>query len=98
MGAIQAGQPLFVAAWAASGILAMAYLMPVVRMAFFKPEPANDPRRYGSISYLMLIPICFTTILAVVLGLDPELFPPDFYQLAKMASDGIAGAFWGCFK
>lgn len=98
MGAIQAGQPLFVAVWAASGILAMAYLMPVVRMAFFKPEPAKDPRRYGSISYFMLIPICFTTILAVVLGIDPEIFPPDFYQLAQMASEGIAGTWWGWFK
>ena len=95
MGAIQAGKPLYVAVWAASAILAMAYLMPVVRMAFFKPEPVNDPRRYGSISYCMLIPICFTTILAIVLGIDPEIFPPDFYELAKMASTGITSDWWG---
>lgn len=98
MGAIQAGKPLYVAVWAASAVLAMAYLMPVVRMAFFKPEPVSDPRRYGSISYCMLIPICFTTILAVVLGIDPEIFPPDFYQLAQMASAGITGDWWGWLK
>lgn len=94
MGAMQAGKPLFIAAWIASAVLAMAYLMPVVRMAFFKPEPIHDPRRYGSISYCMLIPICFTAILAVILGVDPELFPPDFYKLADMASSSITAG-WG---
>lgn len=94
LGAIQAGKPLFVVVWVASALLAMAYLMPVVRMAFFKPEPAEDPRHYGSISYSMLIPICFTALLAVVLGCDPELFPPDFYRLATLASDAICVG-WG---
>ena len=94
MGAIQAGKPLFVAAWVASALLAMAYLMPVVRMAFFRPEPVNDPRKYGLISYCMLIPICFTAILAVLLGINPELFPPDFYKLADMASSAITAG-WG---
>ena len=94
MGAMQAGKPLFVAVWVASALLAMAYLMPVVRMAFFKPEPVKDPRKYGSISYCMLIPICFTAILALILGVDPELFPPDFYKLCEMASAGITAG-WG---
>lgn len=94
LGALQAGRPLFVAVWVASALLAMAYLMPVVRMAFFKPEPKEDPRHYGSISYCMLIPICFTALLAVVLGCDPELFPPDFYRLATIAADGICRG-WG---
>lgn len=94
LGAIQAGKPLFVVVWVASALLAIAYLMPVVRMAFFKPEPVEDPRHYGSISYNMLIPICVTAILAVVLGCDPELFPPDFYKLAGMASDAICAG-WG---
>lgn len=94
LGAIQAGKPLFVVVWIASALLAMAYLLPVVRMAFFKPEPAEDPRHYGSISYSMLIPICFTALLAVVLGCDPEVFPPDFYRLATIASDAICAG-WG---
>ncbi|MBQ9365630.1 MAG: hypothetical protein IJT82_07625, partial [Schwartzia sp.] len=95
MGAMQAGKPLFVVVWVASAMLAIAYLMPVVRMAFFKPAPVDDPRHYGSISYLMLIPICFTTILAVVLGCDPELFPPDFYQLATIVSETVCAGFGG---
>ena len=94
MGAMQAGKPLFVAVWVASALLAMAYLMPVVRMAFFKPEPVKDPRKYGSIGYCMLIPICFTAILALILGVDPEIFPPDFYKLCEMASAGITAG-WG---
>ncbi len=94
MGAIQAGKPLFVAVWVASAMLAIAYLMPVVRMAFFRKPPTDDPRQYGSISYLMLIPICFTTLLAIVLGCDPELFPPDFYELATTAANKICAG-WG---
>lgn len=94
MGAIQAGKPLFVAVWIASALLAIGYLMPVVRMAFFKPEPKEDPRHYGSISYSMLIPICFTAVLALVLGCDPEIFPPDFYKLATVTADAVCAG-WG---
>ncbi len=98
MGAIQAGKPLFVLAWMASAILAIGYLMPVVRMAFFKPEPEGDPRHYGSTSYCMLIPICFTALLSLVLGIVPEIFPPDFYRLAELASAGITAGWGGVFK
>lgn len=93
MGAVEAGKPLFVLVWVASGILAIGYLMPVVRMAFFVPETKKG-HSFGAISYCMLIPICFTTILAVVLGIAPEIFPPDFYRLAEMASAGITAG-WG---
>jgi len=98
MGAIQAGKPLFAMVWMASGLLAMGYLMPVVRMAFFKPEPSGDPRHYGAVSYCVLIPICFTAILSLIMGINPELFPPDFYKLAEMAADGITAGWGGGWK
>ena len=94
LGAVQAGKPLYILVWVASALLAIGYLMPVVRMAFFRPAPKDDPRHFGEISYCMLIPICFTVVLAVVLGCDPELYPPDFYKLATIASDAITQG-WG---
>ncbi len=94
LGALQAGKPLYILVWVASALLAVGYLMPVCRMAFFKPEPANDPRQYGSISYNMLIPICFTTFLAVLFGICPEFFPPNFYELATEAANQITAG-WG---
>lgn len=97
MGAMQAGKPLFVLVWVGSALLATGYLLPIVRMAFFKPAPTKDPRRFGSLSYCMLIPICFTAIMSVVLGVYPELFPPNFYQLAEMASSAITAGYQGGF-
>ncbi len=94
MGALQAGKPMYVVVLVASALLAIGYLMPVVRMAFFKPEPIEDPRHYGAISYNMLIPICFTTFLAVLLGCNPTLFPPNFYKLAEMAASAVCAG-WG---
>lgn len=98
MGAIQAGKPIFVLVWLASGLLAIGYLMPVVKIAFFKPEPTEDPRHYGSISYCMLIPICFTTLLALLMGVNPDIFPPDFYRLADIASSAITTGWGGGWK
>lgn len=42
----------------------------------------------------MLIPICFTAVLALLLGCDPEVFPPDFYKLAEVTADAVCAG-WG---
>ena len=57
LGALQAGKPLFILVWVASALLAAGYLIPVCKMAFFKPEPKEGFVEYGDISYSMLIPI-----------------------------------------
>lgn len=94
LGALQAGKPLYVLVWVASAMLALGYLIPVCRIAFFKEEPKEDPRHYGDISYNMLIPICFTTLLAVILGCNPEILPTNFYELAQMTADAVCQG-WG---
>jgi multicomponent Na+:H+ antiporter subunit D len=42
----------------------------------------------------MLLPICFTTILAVVLGIVPEI-APNFYDMASQAADSICKGWTG---
>lgn len=88
LGALQAGKPLFILVWVASALLAAGYLIPVCKMAFFKPEPKEGFVEYGDISYSMLIPICITTLAAVVLGTVPDIYP-HFYELAAMTSDAV---------
>ena len=77
-----------------SALLAAGYLMPVVQMAYFRKDPQEEFREYGDISYSMLIPICVTTIIAVVLGIVPDIYP-HFYELATMASNAICAGWNG---
>lgn len=88
LGALQAGKPLYILVWVGSALLAMGYLMPVCQMAYFRKDPKEKFREYGEISYRMLIPICFTTLAAIVLGVAPDIYP-HFFDLATMASDAI---------
>ena len=94
LGALQAGKPLYILVWVASALLAAGYLMPVVQMAYFRKDPQEEFREYGDISYSMLIPICITTIIAVVLGIVPDIYP-HFYELATMASNAICAGWNG---
>ena len=88
LGALQAGKPIYVLVWVASAILAAAYLLPVCQMAYFRSDPEEKFRKYGAHSNAMLIPICITTIMAVLLGIVPDIFP-HFYELSNMAARTI---------
>lgn len=94
LGALQAGKPLYILVWVASALLAAAYLMPVVKMAYFRTDPQEKFRQYGSLSYSMLIPICITTAIAVILGVVPDVYP-HFFDLADMASSSICAGWNG---
>ena len=94
LGALQAGKPLYVLLWVASGLLAAAYLIPVSQMAFFVKDPQEKFRSYGEISYAMLIPICITTLIALILGCVPNIYP-HFYELATMASNAVCAGWHG---
>ena len=94
LGALQAGKPLYVLLWVASGLLAAAYLIPVSQMAFFVKDPQEKFRSYGEISYAMLIPICITTLIALILGCVPNVYP-HFYELATMASNAVCAGWHG---
>ncbi len=94
LGALQAGKPLYILVWVASALLAAAYLMPVVKMAYFRKDPQEKFREYGALSYSMLIPICVTTAIAVILGILPDIYP-HFFDLADMAANGICAGWNG---
>ena len=94
LGALQAGKPLYILVWVASALLAAAYLMPVVRMAYFRKDPKERFREYGAFSFSMLIPICVTTAIAIMLGVLPDIYP-HFYDLADMAANGICAGWNG---
>ena len=76
------------------GLLAAAYLIPVSQMAFFVKDPQEKFRSYGEISYAMLIPICITTLIALILGCVPNIYP-HFYELATMASNAVCAGWHG---
>lgn len=94
LGALESGKSLYVFVWFASAILALSYLMPVCQMAYFKRDPYEKFRTYGEISYRMLIPICFTTALAIILGVIPDFYP-HFYDMATMAASSICQGWTG---
>lgn len=54
-----------------SGVLNGAYLLPIVHRAFFKTSEKFV--EYGEASPWMVVPLCLTGLLAVVLGLFPDL-------------------------
>lgn len=94
LGALQAGKPLYVLVWVASALLAAGYLLPVCQMAYFRSDPQEKFREYGSTSYSMLVPICITTAISVILGVAPKIYP-HFYELATMAAEAICAGWNG---
>lgn len=94
LGAVQAGQPLYIAVFAASALLALSYLMPVCYIAFFKSNERGEFTSYGEASPLMLIPICVTAVLSVILGIFPN-FGVNLYDLSEMAAAAITAGISG---
>ena len=71
----EAHQPWLLAALLVSTLLNLAYLMPVVGRAFFKPLPANTPGHVHEAPLACLIPLCLTALatLALFFGAGPIL-------------------------
>ncbi len=53
-----------------SGLLNVGYLMPIVYLAFFRSS--DEFPRYGEASMPMLIPLLFTALVSVLIGLWPD--------------------------
>ncbi|GMV68010.1 MAG: NADH dehydrogenase subunit L [Pseudomonadota bacterium] len=68
-------QPWLLAALLLSTLLNLAYLMPVVGRAFFKPLPAETPAHVREAPLACLIPLCLTALATLVLffGAGPIL-------------------------
>ncbi len=86
LGAVEAGRALFVPLLVLSGVLNLAYLIPIVRTGFFDeyvPTQPLEPR-----DKRLWLPIAATAGASVVLGIYPDaLF--DLYQLATIAAEDV---------
>lgn len=90
IGAIQGGSFIYAVVLLASGLLSVAYLVPVSYMGFFKVNPAYP--EYREAGKIMLFPIIFTAVFSIVLGILPD-FGLHFYDLADMSIRSIFGQF-----
>ncbi len=87
-GAVEVGQQIFLIVYIASGLIASAYLFPIVIRAFLRSSP--DHTRYGEADVRMVAPIALTAVLALVWGIAPDL-PLGFFELATtVAADAFA--------
>ena len=87
MGAIAGGQYLFVFVLVASAMLSASYLIPVFILAFFGRNK-DFPLRY-EVRKDMLLPIVFTGVMSVLLGVYPDLLL-NFYELSLRSAEIVA--------
>ena len=74
-----------------SGVLNAAYLFPIVFRAFARePDSDIDSAPHGEASPAMVVPLMITGVLALVLGIFPDV-PFSFLQLATQAATAIMG-------
>lgn len=87
-GAAEVGQQVFLAVYLVSGVLSAGYLFPIILRAFMRTSP--DHTRYGEADMRMVIPLAITGVLALVLGVLPDV-PFHFYNLAHAVADSASG-------
>lgn len=87
-GAVAMGKPVFVATLIASALLALAYLVPVILVAFKKDIDNPDFREFGEANLCMLIPLVITAALSICLGIMPNL-GLHLFDLSLMAGNQI---------
>ncbi len=87
-GAVEAGQPLYVATLIASALLALAYLMPVVLVSFKKEVENPEFMEFGEADLRMLLPLLMAAILSVLLGIWPNM-GLHLFDLSLMAGNSI---------
>jgi len=66
LGAAEAHQLVFMLVLMASSLLSIAYLMPVVVRAFFRPAPETEEHA-GEAPWLVLLPLCATAVGCVII-------------------------------
>jgi multicomponent Na+:H+ antiporter subunit D len=79
-GAAEVDQQIFMVVYLISGVLAAGYLFPVVFRAFGKRSP--DHVAYHEADMRMVAPLAITGLLALFLGIAPNL-PFSFFELAS---------------
>ena len=101
-GALLMGRPLFAAVLVAAALLALSYLIPVVRIFFGKSGGAenvasgadgvgvHEQTAHRDAAPAMLIPAVITAAVSLILGIMPDA-GPHLYDLAILAADAITG-------
>ncbi len=93
LGALEIGQPLYLAVLVVSALLGLSYLMPVCYIAFFKKDETGEFAEYGEADKRMLLPICLTADLSLILGIMPN-FGVHLYDLAEIAANAVTAGFY----
>ncbi len=88
-GALGADAGVFLGLLLLSGLLNAAYLLPIVRRAYFAKSDKRN--RFGEAPLLMVVPLVLTAALALFLG----LFPDGLFYFYRLASDTAASIFGG---
>ena len=102
VGALEAGRPIFVLVLVTSGLLNLVYFYPIVHDAFFRRRESTSETSDGSsarwpareVRWSMSLPLAFTALMAVVLGLSPDI-GFGFFRLAWSAAASVTGAAGG---
>lgn len=95
-GALLMGKPIFAAVLVAAALLALSYLIPVVRIFFGKggQQAACSGHtvhtEHTDAAAAMLVPIAITAAVSLVLGVMPDA-GPHLYDLAVIAAEAITG-------
>ncbi len=92
LGAIAGGGLLFVLVLIASAMLSASYLIPVFILAFYNKN--EEYPAYKEVRKDMLIPIVFTGIASIVLGVFPNL-GLNFYDLAVTSAEIVTKGLGG---
>lgn len=87
-GAVAMGKPFFVATLIVSALLALAYLMPVVLIAFKKEVENPDFPARGEASLCMLVPLIITAIISIIFGIAPNV-GLHLFDFSIMAGNSI---------
>ncbi len=87
-GAVEAGFWPAVVVYLSSSLLNLAYFVPIVIAAFFRPLRGGDDLEEPSL--MMLVPLVLTATAGVLLGLAPDV-PVAFLSLAATAAGDMLG-------
>jgi multicomponent Na+:H+ antiporter subunit D len=85
LGAVESGQPLFLAVLGASALLNAAYFVPIIYAAFWgESDGAQENSERGPLAMLMVVPLVITAAVTVALF----IFPEPLLRLAGLAAKG----------
>ncbi len=88
--AVDSGKLIYVITLVLSGLLALAYMTPLVFIGFKKDVVNADFTKYGEANKAMLVPLVITAIISILLGVAPNL-GLHLYDLALIAGNSVFG-------